>query len=625
MHKKGWWVVLGEFNANMQSRDDGFQEAYAEYLKRAKAAVDGGDSMLGMHLYLTAFEEAAADGGVPSDDAVVGLKKAWALACNFKERSLAEYIFEKLEPYLDSDEVALCADQLQSLALAKLEEFGVSRDDLEDMADMITQDFLGLDSHIVKVEHIIERPLTRREQAAADGRLVGAAVDVAALPEGDADASAGCSAEGGSADAPRSVDVEGSGAAPIDGADGVCADAGGSTSSSSQDGQDAPSGQADAVASDQASAEAPADTTASPAEGAANVEGASAQPAQGAGNAPHIDPETANALARAAQGAIDYLKAADEAGIAFAGEEAPLDYRSLAGYDSVIQSMRDIGIGMQDDERFQELVRLLNTRHGLDRMPALDTLLFRSPAREDANRFVAATLGELKKPVLRMHMEENLQGMPLLCVTAQADSEIKLSSLKNVFDQGGVLVLEDIDLWGVPTTDLGEEPMSFIMMQLSRGAREAVNLIRSAVDNPDVYVLATASSTVEVDGFFLDMLEPVSVVDIDYPTPEERLDIWMDIAREHPSIRSVNRADLVRLSANMPRYDIYMAAREAVEEAYKIGLVTRHYRPVTRDNLFDKLAAYQPLDSREYHDLEEAVVRDFRADLDHIDDILKGE
>ena len=70
---------------------------------------------------------------------------------------------------------------------------------------------------------------------------------------------------------------------------------------------------------------------------------------------------------------------------------------------------------------------------------------------------------------------------------------------------------------------------------------------------------------------------------------------------------------------------MYMAAREAVEEAYKLGLVTRKYQPVTRDNIFDKLAAYQPLDSREYHELEEAVVRDFRRDLSHIDDLLRGE
>ena len=318
-------------------------------------------------------------------------------------------------------------------------------------------------------------------------------------------------------------------------------------------------------------------------------------------------------------------RAVEESGVKIAETAEPLNYRTLAGYDSVIHSMRDIGIGMQDDEKFKELVSLLNARHGIDRIPTLDTLLFRAPAREDANRFASATIGELGLPVVRMHMEESLQGLPLLCVTARTEEQAKPGSLREMFESGGVLVLEDVDLWSAPLSETAEEAGNVLLMQLTRGAREAVGLIRSAVDSPDVYVLATASSAADIDGFFLDMLEPLSIVDIDYPTPEERVDIWLDIAREHPSLRGVNRADLVRYSANMPRYDMYMAAREAVEEAYKFGLVTRKYQPVTRDNIFDKLAAYQPLESREYHELEEAVVRDFRADLSHIDDLLRGE
>ena len=115
----------------------------------------------------------------------------------------------------------------------------------------------------------------------------------------------------------------------------------------------------------------------------------------------------------------------------------------------------------------------------------------------------------------------------------------------------------------------------------------------------------------------------MSIIDIDLPTPEERVEIWMDIAREHPSLRAVNRSDLVRYSASMPRYDIYMAAREAIEEAYKESLVARKYVSVTSENLFEKLAAYQPLESDEYHALEDEVVKGFRADLERIDDLLK--
>ena len=72
----------------------------------------------------------------------------------------------------------------------------------------------------------------------------------------------------------------------------------------------------------------------------------------------------------------------------------------------------------------------------------------------------------------------------------------------------------------------------------------------------------------------------------------------------------------------MPRFDIYMAAREAIEEAYKESLFARRYVPVTRDNLFDKLAAYQPLDSAEYAELERLVVSDFSASLGDLNDLV---
>ena len=73
-----------------------------------------------------------------------------------------------------SDEAAACAEQLQSLALDKLEEYGLSREDLEDMTDMISQDFLGIDApRLMKVEHVT---LPRSPRAALpDPEAAGAA------------------------------------------------------------------------------------------------------------------------------------------------------------------------------------------------------------------------------------------------------------------------------------------------------------------------------------------------------------------------------------------------------------------------------------------------------------------
>lgn len=505
------------------SQNDEHDNSSSEYLRRAAQACAAGDAVLGMHLYLAAFEQARrADGTAPDEAALEGLKQAWALACALKERSIAEYVFERLEPYLSSDETVSCAEQLQGLALDKLQEFGLSREDLEDMTDLISQDFLGFDgARLLRVEHVTA-PAQRAGKAKS-------------APEA---------------------------AAPVE---------------------------------KDASADSEAASSSDEAKSAAALESADA-----AGH----DADSAAVLSTLER----------------------ITYRELVGYDRTVALMRDFGVGMQGDPQFQELVRQLNARHGLDRMPAADALLFRSPAREDANRFMVATLGELGLPALRMRMEENLQGMPVLCVMAQADRQPQLNAARNAFEGAGVLLLEDLDLWASPVSEpAGDDFGGFLMASLSRGAREAINLIRSAVENPDVFVLASASEAGEIEPFFYDLLEPLSIVDIDFPTASERADIWMEISREHPSLRGVDQAALVRYSAQMPRYDIYMAAREAVEEAYKASLMARRYVPVTADNLFDKMAAYQPLDSEEYRALENAVISDFRRDLEHLEDLLKGE
>ena len=498
---------------DMPSRSDEPSSSVSGYLNSAEQAAEQGNLMLALHLYLAAFERGqAAEGDVPSEAAIAGLKRAWRLACTLKERSIAEYVFERMEPFLSSDEVAACADQLQELALAKLEEFGLSRDELEGVP------------RVLRVEHLTAPGAPGGADKPEDG-----AADEASAPD-------------------PSVDAAGE----------------------------------QPVAAGPASPEKPQMPAGKPAPAAASAQ-------------PMLAP-------------IEHLT-----------------YKELVGYDEAVRSVRSLGLGMQKDPEFQQLVRQLNVRHGLDRMPACDALLIRSPAREDANQFMMATCAELGLPVLRMRMEENMQGMPVLCVMAQADRQPKLNQARNAFEEPAVLVIEDIDLWAAPAFDQPEDIGGMIMSALSRGAREAVNLIRSSADDPDVFVLCTSALGNDVDPYFFDLLGPVSAVDIDYPTEKERADIWMEIAREHPSVRGVDRDQLVRFSQGMPRFDMHMAAREAIEEAYKDSLTKRRYIPVTTDNLFDKLAAYQPLDSPEYKALEQAVVDDFRRELDHLDDLLKGD
>lgn len=561
--------MLEDKDANSSpSQNNEFDSSCAAYLRRAVKACAAGDEELGLHLYLAAYEKGTRENGGADADAAFALRKAWVLAVKLKERSLAEYIFEKLEPLMDPNELAVCAGQLQSMALEKLEEFGLSREELQEMTDMISQDFLGLGgpARLMKVEH-----LTLPSASAAKRPAKPAMPSVEPKPEADA------------APTPDAA----SDAAPVhDDAPAVSAEA-------SSDAAEEPVESASA-------SEPPADSAA--ADGSAALVTLDAQPDDAAGK-------------MAAE--------ADESAVISSLEN--ITYKDLAGFDRTIKTMRDFGIGMQDDPEFQGLVTLLNYRHGLERMPAADSFLFRSPAREDAHRFMTATLGEIGLPAIRMHMEENLQGAPVLCVMAQADNHPRLNSARNAFEGPGVLMLEDLDLWEAPVVDADDDLGGFVYATLSRGAREAINLIRSAVENPDVFVIASASDGRAIDGFFYDLLEPLTVVDIDYPDEDERRAIWLDILHDHPSMRGINLDDLVEFSAGMPRYDLYMAAREAIEDAYKTSLMHRNYVPVTTDNLFEKLAAYQPLDSQEYHALENAVVREFSRGLDgSIDDLLKG-
>lgn len=503
-----------ENNANNSpSHNNERDVSYAEYLTRAQAALAAGDQQLSMHLYLTAYERALKDAGsaVP-DAALLGLRHAWELACALKERSMAEYVFERLEPYLSVEEISKCAQQLQELALDKLEEFGLSREELEDMTEMISQDLMGLEgSHIV---HIDQFP---------PSLMLPGLPQPSKKSAGDASKTAASNTEKTGAETAKSKDKPA--ALPQEGVYGQ-----------------------------------------------------------------------------------------------------RLTYKDLVGYDRVIELMRDLGVGMQDDQGFQELVEMLNARHGVDGAPALDSMLFRSGAREDADRFIMATVGELGIPAIRMRMEENIQGHAVLCVMAQADNQPKVSPNRMAFEGPGILVLEDLDEWVAPSGEVSPEELGgFLMASLTRGAREAVSLIRSAVENPEVYVFASAAQDTEIDPFFYNLLEPLTIVEISAPTDQERREIWHELAQDHPSMRGINEDDLVRYSANLARFDLYMAARDALEEAYKASLVSRSYIPVTMDNLFDKLAACQPLDSEEYKALEDAVLKDFSASLEHLEDMLQGE
>ena len=655
------------FETNEMPNRNDCSETYDGYLKRAADACEAGDLVLGMHLYLAAYEKAVIDPDIPDGMALAGLREAWHLACDLKERSLAEYVFEKLEPYLTGAEIAACAQQLQTLALDRLEQYGFSRDDLEEMAEMIAQDFTS-DGSVLKVESIsipgvgvVGMATPQVEEA----KIVDAADGAA-----ETEASAEAKPEAPSIPSEPSVDARlvgrppeeivrpkgrpehvGVNSASVDdfnpydqyrdysiGKSYHCATTEGSGAHVFT--RDEDRAKAAELAKAQAEEAAESQKRDASAEAAAPPEPEAAQEAA----TPTQEAQSeAAAIAKMIASQIAQSGSADQASSTDgAAQNAPakgpetvparvqdegyrLSYRNLVGYDEAVSIMRSYGIGLQHDQGFTSFLGMLNERHGLDRAPALDTLLIRAPVIEDASRFIDATIGEIGLPALRMSMEEGMQGMPLLCVTTQGNSRPRMNHAHNRFEAPAILVIDDLDSWIMPSMPENAEGMAgFVMANISRGAREAVNMIRSAVEDPDVFVLATSTLTGDPDPFFLDMLEPLTIVDIGYPTDQERMEIWAEIARDHPSIRQVNRVNLMRYSEGLPRYDIYIAAREAIEDAYKQGLVQRGYVPVTPHNIFEKLAACQPLDSDQYRALEEEIIISFQSELDQLEDLING-
>lgn len=504
-----------EANIADQHHEEGLsRNGDAGYVAAAREARERGDRVLAMHLYLTAYEEGCKHAPLPPMDAVAALREAWKIACELRERSIAEYIYDKLEPHLSSDEAKAFAHDLQAMALDKLSEFGISPSDLEDMADVISEE-IGAPARIAKVTPVASGiALATGEPAIAAGE--GAAEDAADVAEkGDGE-------------------------------------------------------------------------------------------------------QAARRTGRAVSGAEDAAAAPKKQ-----VEAHPVRFSDLVGFESAVEDVRALGIGVKEDEEYRALVDTLRAQHGLDGLSAAGSIVFRTSSREDASMLMAATAGELGLPVLRVQMQPGPQGMPVLCVTTSAERLARMGGNRLSMESPGVLILEDIDLWGAPLMDAASavDGEGIMFASMSRAAREAFGLIGSAVANPDVYVLASMAGDAFDQGFLYDAMEPMNIVDIYLPDEVERRRIWNAIAADHPSIRQLDLARLTRVSRNLARFDIVTAAREAVEDAYRLGLKLRRYVPITQSMMFEHIANFQPLESDEYRFLEEAVATDFRNHLGELENL----
>lgn len=565
------------------------------YLQRAASAVEEGDIVLGIHLYLAAYERALRENRIPSEAVLEGMTKAWDLAIRAKQRSLAEYIFEKLEAFWTPEEMARHAQELQELAFDKLEEYGLDRSLVEDMADMVSQDLMDAtddvlyryDGDVVDNTALPLRGSVKDSQPslkAQNDKLNEASVK-GSISSGVEQKTANPSSQNNPSDDPASVSKE---------KDPAALNSAALTSSSSEERSGGVHNEDNAGVD----------------KGALEIESA-------------VIPSDSPLAAAFAQLTNLATGAASKE-----TQEAPqqqFNYRNLVGFDKAIASMAKLGVGRAKDPEFAQFLEMLNFRHGMPGMPGLGTLIFRSPAREDANCFMVATVGELGLPAVRMRLDRNAMGQVVLCVMASPNFKARLSGVsRSGFDSPTVVVLEDLDLWDLPFFDGSlDDVQSLLTIQLSRGAREALALVQAALTSPEATVLISASEPSEIDPFFWDLIGDHRFVDIDLPDEDERRKIWLSEQSQHPSMRGLNRGQLVDFSRGLSRFEIYAISNESVEEAYRESVAQNTFCAVETDKVLMRLSNFQPLESEEYKRMEDLAVDHFRKELANIDDLLE--
>ena len=537
-----------------------------DFLQRAARAVEAGDAILGVHLYLAAFERALDENMVPSYESLMGMEEAWRIAIKEKQRSLAEYIFERLEPYLNEDAVNSHADELQRLAFDKLEDLGFPRDALESMAELM---------------------------------------DPSATPSED-DASASF----------MGFDLEGE--------DGLtdlvskrAASRGGVVQADDASGEDQASDSPDALSATQEHIKRKIEEALTQGDAFSGDDSESRQPRASSGSDKEKTPKVSFS-----QIVIPPKNKPQQ-------KRSWFDYSDLCGYDRIVARMGRMGIGHRNDASYRDFVRMLNDRHGLVRPPALDTLMFVSEAREDASYFMVATAGELRVPMVRLRFDRNAAGQTVMVVMASPDFPGRMGQIsRSGFTTPAAVLLEDVDLWQVPELDVSMDEMNMsnlMQIQVSRGAREALAFLSVALATPEVAVMASCANPAAVDPYFRDLLGMCTTIPVDFPNAEERRQLWRKAQAEHPSLRGLDVCQLVPFSEGMSRYEIGVVVNDAVENAYRESLERRRFCAVSTEDVLMRLSAFHPLDSNEYHQMEDALVSELSRSLDGgIDSLLGG-
>jgi SpoVK/Ycf46/Vps4 family AAA+-type ATPase len=504
---------------------NGFEKSAAFYLEAAETASLSGQARLAVHLFRAAFEIELTTKPVVSGRVIVGLRKAWDIACEQGDRSTAESLFSDLAPYNSQEQNEQATLRLQTLALDQLGSMGITEDELESMASFISHEMQNPEN--VQLRDVLKSTLEQLGLQASEDKENQA---IQKLP--------------------------------------------------------------------------PIELIASPAKGASS--------------------QTGIVKSRVDLGKIGReLRERHQHETENAHQEQ-FNYEVLAGFESTLAYMRSFGFLSAADGGYRDFIAQSAAMHGVSTLSLDETFLFFGPSREDTTLFALATAGEIGFPLLRVSVDLDGQG----------SGTIKLAGPFRRGFFGGppdlmematplVVLIENIDYLqqmfmseqeAIRRHGAGQKGMVGGPQHSMQA--EITAYLRALSSKPGIFIMATAEHADSLHEPLSRVLGPMQKIEIAAPKRDERRDVLVSFATEHPSFAELDVDEIARFSDGLSRHELVAAVHASVEVAYRESLRTGKYHKVTLGEVLVQLSSFLDHGSPLYQQVEDEVVAEFYRELD---------
>jgi AAA+ superfamily predicted ATPase len=285
--------------------------------------------------------------------------------------------------------------------------------------------------------------------------------------------------------------------------------------------------------------------------------------------------------------------------------------------------MRRFGFLSAGNDHYRSFVERSAAMHGVSLLSLDETFLFHGPSREDTTLFALATAGEIGLPVLHVSVD----------LDASGNGTIKLAGpFRRGFFGGPPDLLE----MATPCTvlieniDFLQQMFASEQQALRRGGRqkgamgvpprsmqaEITGYLRALRNRSGMFIMATSQTATRLKEPLGSILGPVQEIEIALPCRDERHDVLVSFAAEHPSFAELDVDEVARLSEGLTRHDLVAAVHAAVEAAYRESLRTGKYNKVHLGDVLVQLASFIDHDSSLYQQVEDRAVAQFYRDLE---------